>query len=290
MMRRRRIVPFIRRIAPLAIAAIGATGLGTLAYAAGVEPNWIEVCREEIEMPRLSPEFDGYRVVQISDLHAGDWLPDSRLAQIIELVNREEPELVAITGDFVTQVYRHAPADIVPFMREIHAKDGVAAVLGNHDYWGKPGHTLIRRIIRESGMIDLNNKVHTVKRDGALFHIAGVDSAREHADRLDSILNKLPAKGAAMLLAHEPDFADKSAATGRFDLQISGHSHGGQIVAPLIGPLRLPPMGRKYYAGRYQVCGMMLYTNRGLGMVGLPFRFGARPEITVFTLRSGCVL
>ncbi len=287
--RRSRIAPLVRRITPLAIAALGATGLGALAYAAGVEPNWIEVCREDIVMHRLSPEFDGYRVVQISDLHAGDWLPDSRLAEIIELINREEPDIVAITGDFVTQVYRHAPSHIVPYMREIEAKDAVVAVLGNHDYWGKPGHTLIRRIIRESGMIDLNNEVHTVKRDGAAFHIAGVDSAREHADRLDLLLKKLPAEGAAMLLAHEPDFADKSAATGRFDLQISGHSHGGQIVAPLIGPPRLPPMGRKYYAGRYQIGDMVLYTNRGLGMVGLPFRFGARPEITVFTLHSGYV-
>jgi predicted MPP superfamily phosphohydrolase len=101
---------------------------------------------------------------------------------------------------------------------------------------------------------------------------------------LDIPLRKLPEGGTAILLAHEPDVADYAADTGRFALQLSGHSHGGQIVMPLLGPPRLPPMGRKYYAGLYSVGGMHVYTNRGLGVVGLPLRLLCRPEITVITL------
>ncbi len=104
--------------------------------------------------------------------------------------------------------------------------------------------------------------------------------------RLDKVLEALPEEGAAILLAHEPDFADESAATGRFDLQLSGHSHGGQVAIPFLGPLRLPLMGRKYPLGLYKVGRMTLYTNRGIGTVGLPVRFFARPEITVLTLTS----
>jgi predicted MPP superfamily phosphohydrolase len=103
---------------------------------------------------------------------------------------------------------------------------------------------------------------------------------------MDQVLKRLPEDGAAILLAHEPDFADISARTGRFDLQISGHTHGGQIRLPMIGFPYLPRFGRKYPRGLYKVGNMLQYTNRGVGMVHLPVRFNSRPEITLFTLSS----
>jgi hypothetical protein len=105
-------------------------------------------------------------------------------------------------------------------------------------------------------------------------------------DRLDRVLSKLPPDGCAILLAHEPDFADYSAATGRFDLQISGHSHGGQIVFPVIGAIFLPNFAKKYTSGRYNVNGMAQYTNRGLGTAEIQVRLNCPPEITIFTLSS----
>lgn len=270
----------------LGLLNMGVTGGGLLAYASAVEPKWVEVTRVTLTLPRLPRQFDGYRIVQISDIHAGKWLPTSFLEEVVRMVNIEQPDLVAITGDFVTYTYHEAPLDLVPSMLKLRSADGVAAVLGNHDYWGNHGDYLIRHIIRESGMIDLNNSVHTIEREGVPLHIAGVDSARERMARLDTVLEKLPKHGEAILLAHEPDFADVSAPTGRFDLQISGHSHGGQVVIPFVGPPHLPPMGRKYHTGRYQVGNMIQYTNRGLGMVGLPVRFFCRPEITVLTLTN----
>jgi hypothetical protein len=270
----------------LSAVASAASGAGAYGYAWAVEPNWLDVVKVKLTLPNLPEEFDGYRVAQISDIHAGKWMPDARLARAVDLVNQQQADLIAITGDFVTQTYAAAPVDIVPAMKRVRAKDGVVAVLGNHDYWGDLGPHLIRRVIRESGMVDLNNNVHTLERDGKLFHVAGVDSYRAKAGRLDEVIGKLSHKGAAMLLAHEPDYADVSARSRRFDLQISGHSHGGQVVVPFVGPPHLPPLGRKYHTGRYQVGEMIQYTNRGLGMVGLPIRFWCRPEITVFTLES----
>jgi predicted MPP superfamily phosphohydrolase len=253
------------------------------AYASGVERHRIEVTRHTIKLTDLPEAFRGYRIVHISDIHAGKWLPPARMEEAARLVNREQPDLIAVTGDFVTYTYPEVPADIVPTLRHLSAKDGVAGVLGNHDYWGI-GPDLIRHTIEEAGIIDLNNDVHTIRRGGEELHIAGIDSAREKMARLRLTLDKLPGNGTAILLAHEPDVADIVAATGRFKLQLSGHSHGGQIVLPFVGPLRLPPMGRKYYSGLYNVDGMHLYTNRGLGVVGLPLRFMCRPEITVLTL------
>jgi predicted MPP superfamily phosphohydrolase len=104
--------------------------------------------------------------------------------------------------------------------------------------------------------------------------------------QLNSVIEALPSDGAAILLAHEPDFADESARSGRFDLQVSGHSHGGQVAIPFFGPPVLPYLGRKYPAGLYKVGNMFQYTNRGVGMARLPFRFNCPPEITIFTLKS----
>lgn len=268
------------------LALGGLAGIGTLAYAVWVEPDWIEVKDVRLALPRLPRAFHGYKIVQISDIHAGKFLPDERLDRAVDIVNAQEPDLVAMTGDFVTRVYRGAPKDIVPFMRRLRAKDGVTAILGNHDYWGSQGPDLMRKVIEASEMIDLNNRVHTVERDGEYLHIAGIDSVREGNNRLDLVLKQLPEEGCALLLAHEPDFADVAAKTGRFDLQLSGHAHGGQVVIPGFGSPALPVLGRKYWRGHYMVEDMQLYVNRGLGMVRLPVRLLARPEITVYTLEA----
>jgi uncharacterized protein len=268
-------------------AALGAglVGLIGLAYARKIEPARLEINEFEVRLPRLGKAFDGYRLVHISDIHMDEWMNARRLARIIQIVNSLQPDLVAITGDFVTHhPERHAPT-LARIFRGLRAADGAGAVLGNHDHWSND--SIIRRMIRDAGLIDLNNNIHTIWRGEQALHIAGVDDYMEKMDRLDLVLEKLPEDGAAILLAHEPDFADRSGPTGRFDLQLSGHSHGGQVNLPVVGPPYLPRHSEKYPHGLYQVGEMQLYTNRGLGMVHLPLRWNSRPEITVFTLRSG---
>jgi predicted MPP superfamily phosphohydrolase len=121
-------------------------------------------------------------------------------------------------------------------------------------------------------------------RNGSSIHIAGIDDHLAGYGNLAETLTHLPEQSSAILLAHEPDFAEISAPTRRFSLQISGHSHGGQIKLPFIGAPYLPPLGRKYPGGLYQINGMKLYTNRGLGTSWLGIRINCPPEITVFNL------
>jgi len=269
-------------------SALGTTlaGVGGFAYAHDIEPGWIEVAPVEVVLPRLGMAFDGYKLVQFSDIHIDGGKTNDHLQRVIELVNAQQPDAIAITGDFVTHTSAAAiaPALVEP-LQKLRPKDITVAVLGNHDHWTDPDG--VRAVLRDSGITDLSNTVYTVEREGAALHLAGVDDYWERLDRLDAVLAALPDAGAAVLLAHEPDYADISAATGRFDLQLSGHSHGGQVIIPLIGPLVLPSYAEKYPIGRYQVGGMIQYTNRGVGTISPAVRFNCRPEITVFTLRAG---
>jgi predicted MPP superfamily phosphohydrolase len=212
-----------------------------------------------------------------------DWMPPRRLAKMLHLVNQQQPDLVAITGDFVTSAPKRFAKDLVDVLSLLAPLDATVAVLGNHDHWTDPD--LVREVIHESGIVNVGNDAYTLHRGEAMLHIAGVDDVWERKDRLDLVLDKLPRTGAAILLAHEPDFADASATTGRFDLQLSGHSHGGQVIVPWRGPLVLPQYAKKYPVGLYQIGSMLQYTNRGLGMIPPPVRLNCRPEITVIKLR-----
>jgi uncharacterized protein len=277
-----------RAFLKLMVASVGgvaASGAGGVAYAREVEPAWVDVTAVRLRLPRLDPAFEGYRVAQISDIHLGDWMTRDRLAEVVALTNRRAPDLVAITGDFVTNRPALFAHDLITTLRDLRAPDGVVAVMGNHD-WHTPTPGDIPQVMRESNIINVDNAAHTVGRGRALLHFGGVDDVWWNKARLDQTLARLPPEGAAVLLAHEPDFADTAAASGRFDLQISGHSHGGQVVLPGLGPQRLPPLALKYPADRYQVGPMIQYTNRGVGMVRPHFRFMCRPEITLFTFTS----
>jgi len=268
-----------------AAGVAGLLGAAGLVYAWVIEPRRVEVKPVTLTLPRLSPEFDGYRVVQIGDLHLDDWTRPERLSELVEKVNDQRPDLVAITGDFASYSAERLDAGrLTEALRALRARDGCVAILGNHDYLTDV--KLVRRCLREAGIRGLINGVHRLERGDAALHVAGIDDVMEGMSRLDLVLQELPEAGAAILLAHEPDFADVSAATRRFDLQLSGHSHGGQIGVPLLRRLVLPPFSQRYTSGLYEVRGMLLYTNRGLGFVHLRARILCRPEITVLTLRS----
>ena len=261
-----------------------AVPLGALyLYASRIEPNWLDIQLVDIVLPRLDPAFDGYRIVQFSDIHMDSHMTPARLRTVVEQVNAQQPDLTVITGDFITRRSHYVADEMVAVLRDLRAADGVLAVPGNHDYWNDQIGN-VRRIMQRSGIIDLSNRVHSLTRDDAQLHIGGVDDVVYRQARLDLVLADLPANGAAILLAHEPDFADVSAPTGRFDLQLSGHTHGGQIRLPLLGSVITPTHGTRYLRGLIDIDGMWLYTNVGIGTVSFNMRFNCRPEITVFTL------
>jgi uncharacterized protein len=275
-----------------------AMGPGSFLYATKVEPYWLDVNPVHLHLPDLDPEFDGYRIAQISDLHVdhSGWMTSERLGGIVDIVNEQKPDLAVMTGDFVTgPPFEKIHSEIlVGALGRLTPRDQSLAVPGNHDYWTDIGH--VRRVMRETDMINLAGRVHTVCRGGAVLHFAGMDdlwrkpvhphSPWSHRSELEELIRRIPTRGAAILLVHEPDFADVSAASGRFALQLSGHSHGGQVNIPLLGPIHLPALGRKYHTGKYQVGRMIQYTNRGTGMIPRHVRFNCRPEITMITLHT----
>lgn len=259
--------------------------LGGLLYAREVETRWVEIVHLTLTLPQLAPEFDGYRLVQIGDFHLDDWTRPEELNRIMDRVNEQQPDLVVITGDFASYSARRLETGLlVGALRRLSASDGIVTILGNHDYL--TDIELVRHCVREGGVTELLNDVYTLRRGEAELHVAGIDDVIEGRSRLDLVLERLPERGAAILLAHEPDFADVASATGRFDLQLSGHSHGGQVRLPLLTRLVLPPFSQRYTSGLYEVGSMALYTNRGLGTVNARLRFLCRPEITTITLRS----
>jgi len=247
-------------------------------------PGDFKIVKVKINIPKLPTPFEGYRIVHISDIHYGQWISLDRLAGVIGLINQQDPDIVAITGDFVSYSRENAN-DLITALKDLHARDATLAVLGNHDHWVDA--KMVRSILSASKIIELNNDVYTVTRKGYALHIAGVDSVTLKKNQLDKVLQKLPPNGPAILLAHEPDFADISSKINRFVLQLSGHSHGGQFVIPKFGT---PFRGNgfwKYPLGRYQVGEMVLYTNRGIGTNAFWIRINCAPEITVIDLQSG---
>lgn len=238
----------------------------------------------EVDIPGLDPVFEDYRIVNISDIHLGQWITPKHLEGVIKLVNEQNPDIVAITGDFVSYIFEDVACELEVSLKELKPKDLSIATLGNHDHWLWADK--IRGVLRKSGIVDVSNDVYTLRRGEAQLHIAGVDSVMLEKHRLDLVMRKLPEEGRAILLAHEPDFADISSTTGRFGLQISGHSHGGQFVIPGLGTIIRGPHFVKYPLGKYQVKDMVQYTSRGVGTNVFWFRINCDPEITVFTLKA----
>jgi len=249
-----------------------------------LNPAVFDIAPIDLSLPRLDAAFQGYRIVHVSDIHIDTWLGLERLEQVVQLINAQGADLIVITGDFITYRVPHLLEGMSAILKNLHAPDGVLAVLGNHDYWAAPDE--VRAMLRSAGIREMGNRVHTLQRGEALLHIAGLDDVYNKHDHLGSILAELPLGGAAILLVHVPDFADVAAATGRFDLSLSGHSHGGQLVLPRIGPLVLPPYGKKYYSGLYRINSMYQYTTRGLGTSTFAVRLNCPPEISVLTLHS----
>lgn len=260
---------------------------GSYGWATQIEPYRLEIRRVTLRLPRLTPAFNNLTLAQISDIHVGSWMSYERLQRVVAAINALKPDYVVITGDFASRVA--APhMRVLDALRALSPRHDTLYVLGNHDHWSNAGE--VRSTLSKIGMGELRNTHHTLRRGKEVLHIAGIDDAWVGAGDVNAVLDRLPQEGAAILLAHEPDFADSHAAFGRFDAQLSGHSHGGQIQLPLIGPLVLPRYGQKYHTGRYRVGSgansMTLYVNRGIGMIKPYVRFNCRPEITFFTLHA----
>jgi hypothetical protein len=191
----------------------------------------------------------------------------------------EQPDLIVLTGDFVSK--HHAIAELPELLRPLRAPLGVYAITGNHDHW--EGAEEICEQLETLGIVCLLNTNRCLHWQGGSFWLAGIDDMWYGTPDLHAALAGIPDDAFRILLAHEPDFADV-ASLRDIPLQLSGHTHGGHIVLPLLGSPCLPHHGLRYISGLSQTGGTQVYVTRGLG--GFPVRFNCPPEATILTLQT----
>jgi predicted MPP superfamily phosphohydrolase len=272
------------------LRAAGAAG--ALALAADsilLAPNRPHIVRQDFFLPRWPERLNGFTIAFLSDFHYDPYFSSHPLHAAIPMVNGLRPDLIVFGGDFVSVPWvgddrkgALAAEPCAALLRQMTAPHGLWAVLGNHDEGTDPRH--VTRALQAENIQVLANQSQAIERDGARFWLSGVNDVLSRTADLSKTLRRVPAGEAVILLAHEPDFADE-ASKFPIDLQLSGHSHGGQIRIPLLPPLYLPEMGRKYILGTYHVGPITLYTSAGLGTVDVPMRLNCPPEITLLTLR-----
>lgn len=262
---------------PLAAGA-GALGALSLAYMTLVEPARPTLERVTIDLPGLPAALDGLRIGQITDSHLGFPHTAHNLAWAVAQMRAERPDLLAITGDMVSA--RRAIAEIPALLRGLSAPLGVYAIPGNHDYW--EGLHELRVALAAAGIPMLLNEHRRLRWNGGELWLVGIDDIWDGRPDLDAALRGVPRDAFRVLLAHAPDAAAEADGYG-FALQLSGHTHGGHLRLPLLGPFTRPRHGVRYVMGRYRVGAMALYVSRGLG--GAPLRLLCRPEATILTLR-----
>lgn len=269
------------------LAAVAAT----LIHAYGRGQRDLRIVQLEVSVRGLARAFDGFRIVQLSDIHLGSFMDAERLRPYVERANALEPDLLCITGD-ITDGLEHAPATF-PVLATLRARAGVVAVLGNHDmYTG--AREVAAALAHYSDFTLLRDASTVVERGGARLHVLGLDDmgldwargVREHPG-LEGLCARVPAGEPMVLLSHRPDLFEQAARLG-VSLVLSGHTHGGQFALPwpAARPLSFAGFMTRYPRGTFTHGCSTLHVNLGLGVTAQPARVLTPREITVVTLRS----
>ena len=243
-----------------------------------------EIVEVQIRLAKLPKELDGFSIVQLSDLHVGPTIDRAFVELVVDRANRLAPDLVALTGDLVDGSVKKLATEIVP-LGSLRAKHGVFAVTGNHEYYS--GADAWIATIGKLGVRYLRNELVTIGDGAAAFDLAGVDDHesrryRGHGEDMKAATAKRDPERALVLLAHQPRQVKRASQHG-VNLQLSGHTHGGQIW-----PWHYAVMAQQggLLAGRYEIGGTQLYVTRGCGFWGPRIRVLAPLEITRVVLRS----
>ena len=268
---------FLKLTGAITFAALGALTTYSLL---GNEADSPVVERVQIPIPNLPAALEGFRIAQISDIHLYPFTTIELVDLAVQMANRLEPDLTVLTGDYV---WHHTEPifDLVPSLAQLNAKHGVYAILGNHDLWTDV--KVITHAIEQEGLPLLVNQGVSISVGKSTLYLAGLDDGWSGKPDLAEAMANHPGDAITVLLMHEPDLAPRYAPDKRIHLQLSGHSHGGQVRLPFYGALILPYLSWKYPMGLYNIDGMWLYTNRGLGTTNIPVRFNCAPEITELT-------
>jgi uncharacterized protein len=269
---------------------LGACSVAGLAvYSGEIARHEIDVVPITISLAGLPDAFDGFRIVQLSDIHLKEFTEEAFLQAVVRKVNALRPDLIALTGDFISigPLPRRFGSEWSYSCARILSELGCNlryAILGNHD--ASVSKPAVTEALVSHKIPVLSNSAVAIERGGERIWLAGIADAFVDTPNLSLALPRTrnADREPLILLAHEPDFADH-ALNHRVSLILSGHTHGGQVRLPFLTPQFLPPLGRKYVEGHFSFAdGTQLYVNRGIGTIGVPLRFRCPPEITVITL------
>lgn len=264
-------------------AAAGAAATGLVGYGAATALGPPDVLQVPIRLGRLNPAFNGFRIAVVSDIHLGPLLGRSHTERIVEMINGTDADLVAIVGDLVDGTVDKLGHAAEP-LQDLVSREGSFFVTGNHEYFVPDTMPWLRELDR-LGVTPLRNENTLIRRGAAALHIAGVNdlAGEEHGDPpdYDRALAGTDGRNPTVLLAHQPVMVEQAAARG-VDLQLSGHTHGGQTwpfqyIVEAVQPS---------LAGLSTLQDTQLYVSRGAGFWGPPVRVGAPPDISVLTLNA----
>ena len=266
-------------------AAVSTAVVGHVAYGATRALGDAQVVDVPVTLPKLPEQLDGFTIVQLTDVHVGGTIQKELVEELVARTMALRPDIIALTGDFVDGSVEQLAPHVAPFAK-LSAPHGVYFITGNHEYYSGADAWIAKW--RELGVRVLRNERVSIERDGAAFDLAGVDDHGAHKypghgmDVAKAVAGRDPSR-ALVLLAHQPRQVHVAAKHG-VDLQLSGHTHGGQVW-PWHYIVSLQQGG--LLAGRYQIGDTQLYVSRGAGYWGPPVRVGAPPEITRVRLLSG---
>jgi len=273
-----------RRVVALAAAALALAATGVGIWAVAVEPDRLVVHRVRVPVRGLPPALDGFRIVALSDVHAGaPHVGREKIRRIAETVNALDPDVVVFLGDLVIHVVIGGrfmePEAAAGELGRIRATK--IAVLGNHD-WELDGRR-VGRALEAAGFRVLNNDATSVERNGGRLWFAGLADLKMRRPDIAGALARVPGDEPVIVLTHNPDVFPRVPA--RVGLTLAGHTHGGQMRLPLVGPLVVPSrFGARYAAGLIEEQGRRLFVTSGIGTSNLPVRLGVPPEIAEITL------
>jgi hypothetical protein len=268
------------------VGALGLTGwAGWRGWAGNPQSALLEEVR--LALPEGHAGLAGLTIGFVADTHVGPFVTQDDAARAMALLEARQPDLILLGGDYISDSPRYAePAAEVLGELARRAPLGAIAVLGNHDVGERGRERVVVAALERVGIRVLRNEAAAVDTDRGRLWIAGVNEAIMADADPAATFAAIPPEAAALALWHEPDYADETAALGAF-AQLSGHSHGGQVRFPIIGPVVLPAGGRRYVIGMNDADGMPVYTTRGVGVFLPPLRINCPPEVTLVTLTAG---
>ncbi|WP_186577631.1 metallophosphoesterase [Aquibacillus kalidii] len=275
---------FLKKLITSSLALFGLGG-GTYYYAREIEPGMLTIKEADITSHRIPISFDNFKIVQFSDTHIGFHYTLDQFEELVNTINKHNPDCVVFTGDLVDRPDQFKWDNrIIKSLSNINAPYGKYWIYGNHDHGGY-GTDIIKEVMDKSDFVMLKNANTKIDNGLDRFVIAGLDDVMLGAPNLDHALEGSNPELFTLLLCHEPDYAE---VVQQFpvDVQLSGHSHGGQVQIPFFGYIYTPTLAESYVEGKYSVGlhPLQLYVSRGIGTTRLPYRFLCKPELNIYRL------